>query len=197
MANWCKHYEMGGFFSSNMCTVNGGRDPIPSSFEDYCKNDGYKCPWYERQYGSTSSGCFITTVTCDILGKNDNDPVMDSLRKFRDEVLQKSDEYENVLKLYDKIGPAISWRLFHDKDRDQKATELYSKLGEFAEVASKGEHSLAAKRYVIMTLRLVAEYGMQKSYRYLRDNNFGYKEGEFDQKVAGHGKKMAKTIENK
>ena len=47
-----------------------------------------------------------------------------------------------------------------------------------------------------MTLRLVADYGMQKEYRSLRDNNFGYQEGEFDRKVAGHGKKMTKTIEN-
>lgn len=195
MANWCKHFEMGGFFSSNTCNVSGKSENIPSSYEYYCKNDGYKCPWYESAYGS-GSGCFITTVTCDILGKEDHDPVMDSLRKFREEVLQKSDEYESVLKLYDKVGPVISYKLFHDKDRDEKAIKLYSKLGEFADVASKGEHTKAAKRYIMMTLRLVAEYGIQNSYRSLRDNNFGYKEGEFDQKTAGHGKKIVKTIEN-
>ena len=196
MADWCKHFEMGGFFSPNTCNVSGRSETIPSVYEFYCKNNGYKCPWYESAYG-TSGGCFITTVTCNILGKNDNDPVMDALRKFRDEVLQKSGEYDSVLKLYDKVGPTLSCKLFHDKDRDEKAAKLYSKLGEFAEVASKGEHTLAAKRYIMMTLRLVSEYGMQENYRYLRDKNFGYQDDEFNRKVAGHGKKIVKTIENK
>jgi hypothetical protein len=195
MANWCKHYEMGGFFSSNTCNVSGKSEPIPSTYGYYCQNDGYHCPWYENAYGS-SGGCFITTVTCDILGKADHDPVMDSLRSFRDGVLQKAEEYDSVLKLYDKVGPVISFKLFHDKDRDEKAAKLYSKLEEFADIANKGNHNEAAKKYIMMTLRLVAEYSMQDQYRTLRDSNFGYQEGEFDRKVAGHGKKMTKTIEN-
>ena len=40
------------------------------------------------------------------------------------------------------------------------------------------------------------EYSMEKEYRDIRDDGFGYKAGEFDRKVAGHGKKMTKTIEN-
>lgn len=195
MANWCKHFEMGGFFSSNTCNVSGRSETIPSSYEYYCKNDGYKCPWYEQAYGS-SSGCFITTVTCNILGKEDHDPVMDSLRAFRDGVLQNAEQYDSVLKLYDRVGPIISFKLFHDKDRNEKAAKLYSKLSEFAEIANKGNHNEAAKKYIMMTLRLVAEYSMEKEYRDIRDDNFGYKAGEFDRKLAGHGKKMTKTIEN-
>lgn len=194
---YCKHMEeVGGIFSSNFyCNISGKRENIPNSYWSYCKNGGYGCPWYSNEYG-TGGGCFVTTVTCGVLGKDDHDPVMDALRKFRDEVLQKSEEFDSVLKLYDKVGPTLACRLFHDKDRDEKAAKLYEKLGEFAEAANKGEHTLAAKRYIMMTLRLVADYGMQKDYRALRDNNFGYQEGEFDRKVAGHGKKMAKTIEN-
>ncbi len=195
MADWCNHFELGGIFSSNTCNVSGRRENIPSTYEYYCKNGGYKCPWYEQAYGS-SSGCFITTVTCSILGKEDNDPVMDSLRAFRDGVLQNAEEYDSVLKLYDRVGPIISFKLFHDKDRNEKAAKLYSKLSEFAEIANKGNHNEAAKKYIMMTLRLVAEYSVEKEYRDIRDDDFGYKAGEFDRKVAGHGKKMTKTIEN-
>lgn len=195
MANWCKHFELGGWFSSNTCNVSGKRETVPATYEYYCQNDGYNCPWYQQAYGS-SGGCFITTVTCGILGKEDNDPVMDALRSFRNTVLQKSDEYDNVLKLYDRVGPIISFKLFHDKDRNEKAAKLYSKLDEFTKIINKGEHNEAAKKYIMMTLRLVAEYSMQEDYRSLRDSNFGYQDGEFDRKVAGHGKKIVKTIEN-
>lgn len=194
MANWCKHFEMGGFFSSNTCNVSGRSETIPSSYDYYCKNDGYHCPWYEQAYG-TSSGCFITTVTCNILGKEDHDPVMDSLRSFRDNILQKSEEFDNVLKLYDRVGPIISFKLFHDKDRNEKAAKLYNKLSEFSDIINKGNCNEAAKKYILMTLRLVSEYSIQDEYRSIRDDNFGYKVGEFDRKVAGHGKKIAKTIE--
>ena len=194
MADWCKHFNLGGIFSSDTCDVSGRSETIPSSYEYYCKNNGYKCPWYEAAYGP-SSGCFITTITCDILGKDDKDYVLESLRKFRDNILQKKDEYEAVLKVYDKIGPVVACSLFNDKDREEKAAKLYSKLNEFVEVIDRGEYSKATRNYIMMTLRLVSEYGMQEKYRSLRDNNFGYKEGEFDQKTAGHGKKIEKTLE--
>lgn len=192
--SYCKHYEQGsGWFSSDYCNVSGKSETIPSSYFQYCKNGG-GCPWYEREYG-TSGGCFITTVTCGILGKDDHDPVMDSLRKFRDEILQKQDKYSDILKIYDSIGPRISCNLNHDEKREEKAEALYSKLERFVELIDKSEYEKAAKSYVVMTLRLVSQYGMQNMYRSIRDNNFGYNEGEFDQKTAGHGKKVAKTLD--
>ena len=39
MANWCKHFEMGGWLSSNTCNVSGKSETIPGSYEYYCKND--------------------------------------------------------------------------------------------------------------------------------------------------------------
>ena len=195
MANWCKHFEMGGWLSSNTCNVSGKSETIPGSYEYYCKNDGYDCPWYKSAYGS-GSGCFITTVTCDILGKDDHDSVMDGLRRFRNEIMQNSEEYSSVLKMYDKIGPVVACRLLHDVNREEKAKELYSKLEGFAKKIEDGEYKTASAGYVMMTLKLVSLYGLKEYYRNIRNGNFGYKDGEFDQKTAGHGKKTVKTLEN-
>lgn len=194
--SYCKHMvDRGGWFSSNYkCNISGKEEDIPSTYFDYCKNEGYKCPWYENAYG-TSGGCFITTITCGILGKDDHDPVMESLRKFRDEILQKQDKYSDILKIYDSIGPRISCNLNHDEEKDKKAEKLYSKLERFVELINNSEYEKAAKSYVVMTLRLVSEYGMQNLYRTIRNDNFGFKEGEFNQSVAGHGKKIAKTLD--
>lgn len=193
---YCKHYESNsGWFSTDYCNISGQRETIPSSYYSSCKNGGYGCPWYEKEYG-TSSGCFITTVTCDILGKDDHDYVMDGLRKFRDEVLQKDEDYSSVLKLYDRVGPVISYKLFHDKDRVSKASKIYSRLENFVEIINNGNYKGAAKKYIIMTLKLVSEYGIQDYYRDLRNRNFGYIGQEFDISKAGHGKKSTKTLEN-
>ena len=135
MGKTCKHYvDRGGWFSSSeYCNVSGIEEKIPYSYvKDFCGNDGYKCPWYEKEYGS-SGGCFITTITCGILGKSDNDPVMEGLRKFRDEILQKQDKYSNILKIYDTIGPRICCNINHDETKTEKAEMLYSKLGRFVE----------------------------------------------------------------
>ena len=194
MANWCKHFEQGsGWFSSDYCNISGKSETIPSSYDYYCKNGGYKCPWYEKEYGS--SGCFITTITCNLLGKEDNDPVMVSLRKFRDEILQKNDKYSDILKLYDSIGPVISSNIMHDIYKEEVAKEIYEKLKGFTSLIESKKYDEAARNYVIMTLRLVKEYGLDSMYRNMRDNNFGYKDNEFDITKAGHGKKVVKTLD--
>ena len=194
--SYCKHYnDRGGWFTSNAkCDISGREEQIPNSYYTFCKNEGYKCPWYEKEYG-TSGGCFITTITCGLLQKDDDDPVMMGLRKFRDEILQKQDKYSDVLKIYDTIGPRISCNLNHDSEKTEKAEKLYSKLERFVELINDSEYEIATKSYVIMTLRLVSEYGMQDEYRTIRDNNFGYNEGEFNQSIAGHGKKITKALE--
>lgn len=63
------------------CRVDDG------TYRKYCRDYNYdECPIYKHQ---ESSSCFITTVACQILGKEDNDPVLNDFRKFRGNILQK------------------------------------------------------------------------------------------------------------
>ena len=184
---YCEHLD-----NRNYCDIDGHK-VSDFQWENKCSyNYGNGCAVKEN---SNAGGCFITTITCNILGKEDNDPVMEGLRNFRNEILQKQDKYSDVLKMYDSIGPKICCNLFHDNNKTDKAEKLYSKLERFVELINESEYEKAAKSYVVMTLRLVSEYGIQKMYRNIRDNNFGYNEGEFNQATAGHGKKVAKTLD--
>ena len=63
------------------------------------------------------SGCFITTVVVDILGYSDDCYFLNTLRDFRDNILQKNPEYHNLLLTYDAIGPRISKALKEDDNR--------------------------------------------------------------------------------
>ena len=191
---WCEFCkDAGGFFSTRYeCELT--KEYVPYSYVDYCKSD-YKvkdCPWYQKHGNKSSSGCFITTASCNILGKDDNDDVLDCLRSFRDEVLQKDKKYENVLKLYDSIGLMLSCYMNHDKSRDEIANEVYLRLIRLCDLIKDKKYDDAVNNYVIMTLKLVSKYNLQRKYRQIRNNNFGFDEGEFDQSNAGHCKRLLK-----
>lgn len=57
--------------------------------------------------GGGGGGCFITTATCEILGKEDDCYELTLLRRFRDEWLIKSNNGENLIKEYYEIAPKI------------------------------------------------------------------------------------------
>lgn len=58
--------------------------------------------------GYQPSGCFITTIVCEILGYEDNCDVLQTLRFIRDNYLKKTEQGRMLLQEYDIIGPVIS-----------------------------------------------------------------------------------------
>lgn len=56
----------------------------------------------------TPSGCYITTIICNILGYEDNCEVLTILRNFRDNILKQDPKYLTLLIEYDTVGPLIS-----------------------------------------------------------------------------------------
>lgn len=57
---------------------------------------------------TTSSSCYLTTITCEILGDEDNCSTLETLRIFREEVLKRNTEYHDLLCEYDIVGPLIA-----------------------------------------------------------------------------------------
>ncbi len=69
--------------------------------------------------GFQPSGCYITTIVCNILGYSDDCEVLTTLRSFRENVLRPNKEYHNLLAEYDLIGPIISERIKNKKDNEK------------------------------------------------------------------------------
>lgn len=187
---WCNFCKDGStFFSTRYyCTISGKEVEIPTSYYEFCKHDymASKCPFY-KQYGP-SSGCFITTVACDILGEKDNSEVLNNLRNFRDNYLQKNEDYSEILKMYDTIGPMLASRLMMDDNKEELAKELYDNtLKPISDLVTEGKNARAVKHYMYMTLYLVSMYGYKDEYNELNSNNYGYT-NDFDITNAGHGK---------
>ena len=184
----CDHYDWG----KNKCYITGSYQyPATDSHGNiWCKDYSSKCPRKAQ-----SGGCFITTVTCHILDKKDDDVVMNGLRKFRDEVLQKDEKYAEILQNYDIVGPMIANELMKDENKEKIAEVVYDHvLTPISELVEKGENDKAVEAYYQMTLLFINYYGYLNSYNYLAEHDFGFKEGEFDQATAGHGIKSPKYV---
>lgn len=65
----------------------------------------------KSEAGYKPSGCFITTVICEMLGYQDNCDILETLRGFRDHYLKNTNEGRKLLQEYDIIGPVISKEL--------------------------------------------------------------------------------------
>lgn len=71
--------------------------------------DRYRNELSNRKDNKTKEegGCFITSATCLMLGKNDDCYELNMFRKFRDEWLVKQCDGEKLIKEYYKIAPVI------------------------------------------------------------------------------------------
>ena len=165
MSKWCEYCkDNSGFFSSSyLCTISGEDKSIPYNYvNNYCMYDYnvYNCPNYKK-YGPSSGGCFITTIVCDILNKEDSCKVMMTLRNFRDNVLQKDKKYFEILKNYDVIGPVIAKKILNEENKSQMAKVIYVyELLPVVKLINEKKYNEAISSYSIMTKRLMHHYNL-------------------------------------
>lgn len=165
-----------------------GSSPYSSTNAYYVK--GY-CSWYKTYYypddscrnhyrprGGSSGGCYITTMVHSILGMDDKTDSMETLRSFRDNVLQKDEKYKDVLYEYDTVGPMISEKL---KQEDKKIVkEIYSScLLPVVELIKENRNTEAIDKYRQMTKMLMIYYDIEVNNQV--DKTYDYTTG-------GHGR---------
>ena len=146
------------------------------------------CPIYKKYGPYISGGCFITTIVCNTLGMEDNVSYLETLRSFRNNILQKNDEYKDILATYDVVGPIISCNLDHDKNRLQICKNLFD-LGilNVCKFLENGEQDKAIELYTDMTNLLIQGYGITETYDCDYLNNM-------DMSKAGHGKRLVHKV---
>ena len=117
----------------------------------YIEPTSVTCRHFKERVNPTNSGCFITTAVVDILGYKDDCYILQTLRNFRNDFLQKNPEFKNILLTYDKIGPQISVNLFHSDEKERISliiTECY--LIPICKLIKDGEYNSAINSYISM-----------------------------------------------
>lgn len=136
----------------------------------------------------SSSGCYLTTITCALLGMPDNNIYLKTLREFRDNVMQKDPKYFKLLAQYDIVGPVIARRLAEDPARGQIAKNLLE-LGIKTTVLQikENKYDEAVQTYSTMTELLI------DGCRIKREAISSEVINSMDIAKSGHGKVMLKT----
>lgn len=183
----CTFYKWkGGFFSGDYWCDKKDCRVDEETYRKYCRNYDYRnCPIFKKN--DDTGFCYITTIVCNILSRDDNDRVLNVLRWFRDSILQNNEKYYGILKDYDNIGPIIASFLENDRDCIQMSTYLYSILERISNNIENKNYDRAVTEYEVMTLSLINYYRLKHLYNLNKDSDYDYE--MFDSKTSGHGKK--------
>ena len=161
----------------------------------YCS--WYKCYYYpgdscshQKPREQSSSSCYITTIICNVLGYSDDSPVLNTLREFRDNYLQKDPKYLKLLMEYDVVGPTLAYFIEDEykKTQDKEMWTLFYNfyLSQTANLISENKYDEAIDRYKEMVDSL-------KDYFGTRDLTVTIE--NYDMSKGGHGK--VKLLERK
>lgn len=115
-----------------------------------------------KSHQSSGGICYLTTITCEILGLEDNNKYLQTLRRFRKEKLQKDDKYKEILVQYDIVGPIIAERLRYEERNNFIAKNLLTLgISKACESINQGNDLEAIRIYTTMTKLLIDGYKIE------------------------------------
>ena len=137
-----------------------------SSFcEAYSRSNYCRQNMYDTSKSASSSGCYLTTMMCKLLGYKDDNYYLNKLRYFRDNVMKKNGEYIPLLITYDVIGPMISSKLEQDKYGKEIANVYFEKyITKSVEAIEEEKYQNAINIYIAMTDSLAERYGINTTF---------------------------------
>ena len=157
--------------------------------------DSKRCTDYKKQgteremYIPTRTGWYITTIVCDILELPDDCGLLETLRNFRSNILQKEPKYKKVLYEYDVVGPQIAKCLMEDyiekEDKEMANGLLNCFIIPTVDRIKEGRNTEAVKIYTQLTEVLIDTYGIERVKEVPDD---------YDYTKGGHGVKKLGTI---
>ena len=179
---WCERKGEDHYATDSKCY---------SFCEAYSRSNSCRQNMYDYSQGS-SSGCYLTTIMCHILGYPDNNYYLNTLRKFRDNVMKNNQEYIPLLITYDIIGPTIAYELAHDKDNKEIATVFFEKyIVKSVEAIEEQKEKEAINIYKAMTETLADKYVTKKGI--ININNIDAT--KYNKETLGHAR-VRKIISN-
>lgn len=113
--------------------------------------------------GEIKPDCFLTTITCELLGKNDNCYELDTLRKFRTNYLKLTRNGQRLLESYRIYSDFLVPNLKTDEERIEIAKVIFNKyIKPTSELIVKGDNEAATIKYKQMVFYLLKKYNYQQ-----------------------------------
>ncbi len=185
----------GRYYCSKKGYVYANDPKCYSFYEEYSRGRSARENMYENSEKSKNpSICYLTTAMCDILNYSDDNYYLQTLRSFRDNVLQKDINYIPLLIIYDTVGPEIAYNLYNDKSKEKIATLLFNDyIKKVVTAIENNKIEEAINIYKTMTELLAKKYDIEITYIDPKDIEID----KLDINSLGHARKRVKTINTK
>jgi hypothetical protein len=123
------------------------------------------------------------------MGLDDNNIYLQTMRNFRNNVLQKDIKYKSLLVEYDIVGPKIAETLYNDPLKEKITKVYFNKyIKPVTKLINQGMYDLAINIYIYMTNSLRALYDLNHILISLEEIN------NADIEKSGHGIYKTKKI---
>lgn len=148
--------------------------------EAYSRSNSSRQNMFENS--RSHSTCYLTTIMCKILGYEDNNYYLNTLRGFRDNVMKTNPNYIPLLLTYDIVGPMIAYEIANDKNNKEIAEVFFERYITKAVAAIEEEkNNEAIIIYKAMTSSLAEKYNINMNI--INVNNITY-----DKETLGHAR---------
>lgn len=108
-----------------------------------------ECRYYKEQ-GSGSSGCFLTTVCCEEKGLPDDCYELNTMRKYRDEVLKQTNTGKEIISFYYAEAPRIVKQIKNSIKKKEICDWIYNEICEVIKLYENGQANEAGNKYLLM-----------------------------------------------
>ena len=164
MAEECKYLrrDSGLTYVDYKCAVTN-EEISEKHYKKWCSGWNHlECVDYKKEEDSKSSSlCYLTTIVCNILGFADDVSYLQILRHLRNDILQKDEQYKDVLATYDVVGPIIAKKLSEEEHKNQIALNLLNlSIKPVCELLELKKDKEAIQLYKDMTNILIQGYGI-------------------------------------
>ena len=161
----CTHLDEKSNLGKFWCPKKREYRLATKSIEDcnsYCQAYGRSTSKREellRISQNSGSPCYLTTIICNLLNYPDSNYYLNTLRYFRDNVMQTNPIYFPLLLTYDVVGPEISKRLAIDPNGKEIATIFFTNyITKAVEAIEEEKNETAINIYKAMTTSLADHY---------------------------------------
>ena len=133
--------------------------------EAYGRSNYSRQNMYDVSASASNSGCYLTTMMCQLLGYKDDNYYLNTLRHFRDNVMKTNDEYIPLLIVYDVVGPIISKKLANDEFGEVIAKVYFDEyITKSVQAIENDRNQEAINIYIAMTDSLAKRYGIDTTF---------------------------------
>jgi small GTP-binding protein len=110
-------------------------------------------------WDNITGGCYITTATCEILGKPDNCYELNLFRHFRDNWLEQQPDGKSLVEEYYATAPQIVQSINRQREHKRIYHAIWNEyLSDCLHMIEVGDYSSCKEKYVMMVRNLEREY---------------------------------------